>query len=99
MMNSSNFKIHQLNNPVYLSALGVAPLVAMSKSFITGLFMGSVFAISLSLTALVVAGMRSMVPNITRLAYLLIVSSACVSVIDWSTQALFYQLHLSVHNY
>lgn len=94
MLNSPNQKFNVDSNPIYLSALGLAPLVAISKSLITGFFIGSVFCLTLVISALVISSIRAFVPHFSRLAYILIISSACVSALDLITQAMFYQLNL-----
>ncbi len=99
MVHSIKFDINSINNPIYLSALGVAPLVAMSNTLSTGLFMGSFFSINLVMVALLMSSLRSMVPRAIRLAYLLVISSACVSILGLLAQATFFQLHQSVHVY
>lgn len=87
------------NNPVYLSALGVAPLVVISKSLLTGAFIGAVFVITLMITAVVISSTRSLIPNFTRLVYILILSTTCVTVLSLSSQALFYNLNVSADIY
>ncbi len=61
--------------------------------------MGIVFSVSLIITALIISSLRPLISHSTRLAYLLIVSTASVSVINLLTQAVFYQLHQFVHIY
>jgi Na+-translocating ferredoxin:NAD+ oxidoreductase subunit E len=87
------------NNPVCLSALGVAPLVVISKSLLTGAFIGAVFVITLMITAVVISSTRSLIPNFTRLVYILILSTTCVTVLSLSSQALFYNLSISADIY
>lgn len=87
------------NNPVYLSALGVAPVVVISKSLLTGAFIGAVFVITLMITAVIISSTRSLIPNFTRLVYILILSTTCVTVLNLSSQALFYNLNASADIY
>ena len=77
----------------------MAPLVAMSNTLLTGIFIGLIFTVTLFITALVISTIRSMVPHITRLAYILIVSSAVISMLDLITQSVFYDLNVSVNIY
>lgn len=99
MNKESTFYMGIGNNPVYLSALGVAPLVVISKSLLTGAFIGAVFVITLMITAVVISSTRLLIPTFTRLIYILILSTTCVTVLSLSSQALFYNLSVSADIY
>lgn len=99
MNKESTFYMSTVNNPVYLSALGVAPLVVISKSLLTGAFIGAIFVITLIITAIVISNTRSLIPNFTRLAYILILSTSCVSVLSLYSQSYFYNLSIAADIY
>jgi electron transport complex protein RnfE len=81
------------NNPALVQMLGLCPLLAVTTSFVNGLMLGLATAIVLLLTNVSISLLRTLLPPALRIPLFVLIIAALVTVVDLSTNALFFELH------
>lgn len=87
------------NHPVFVSALGMAPLAAKSATLLSALTIVATAAGVLLLSSLSVSMLRRAIPHAYRLAYILIITATWASVFDLLLQAFLYEIRMSLEIY
>jgi electron transport complex protein RnfE len=86
-------------HPVFVSALGVAPLAASSSTLLSALTIGVTAAGVFLLSSLTVSALRRFIPRDYRLAYILVISATWVTVADLLLLAFLYEMRISLDIY
>lgn len=86
-------------HPVCLSALGMAPLIAQSRTLLSAFTIGITFSTVLLLSAISVSLIRNLIPQQYRLAFILPVASVWVTVADLLLQAFVYEIRINLAIY
>jgi electron transport complex protein RnfE len=81
------------NNPALVQMLGLCPLLAVTTSFVNGLMLGLATAMVLLLANVSISLLRNLLPPALRIPVLVLIIAALVTVVDFSTNALFFELH------
>jgi electron transport complex protein RnfE len=77
------------NNPVLVQLLGMCSTMAITTSIVNGLGMGVSVLIILTLSNIVIAAIRKIVPNKIRIAMFIVVIAGFVTCVDLLLQAFF----------
>ena len=77
------------NNPVLVQLLGMCSTMAITTSIVNGFGMGFSVLIILTLSNIVIAAIRKVVPNKIRIAMFVVVIAGFVSCVDLLLQAFF----------
>jgi len=92
--------IRQLyEQPVFISALGIAPLAAKSLTVLSALVIGLVWSLVFLLSSVTVAALRKVVPHAARLPFILLITSTWISLADLLLQAWFYEMRAGLDIY
>ena len=75
------------NNPVLVQLLGLCSTMAISTSFFNGIGMGIAVTIILTLSNMIIALIRNIVPNKIRIAMFIVVIAGFVTMVDLLLQA------------
>ncbi len=75
------------NNPVLVQMLGLCSTMAISTSFFNGLGMGLAVTVILTLSNIIIAAIRKIVPNKIRIAMFIVVIAGFVTMVDLLLQA------------
>ena len=75
------------NNPVLVQLLGMCSTMAITTSFFNGLGMGVAVLISLTLSNVIIAAIRKIVPDKIRIAMFIVVIACFVTCVDLLLQA------------
>ena len=74
-------------NPVLVQVLGMCSTMAITTSFFNGIGMGVAVTIILTLSNMIIAAMRKIIPDKIRIAMFLVVIAGFVTCVDLSIQA------------
>ena len=74
-------------NPVLVQVLGMCSTMAITTSFFNGIGMGVAVTIILTLSNLIIAAMRKIIPDKIRIAMFIVVIAGFVTCVDLSIQA------------
>ncbi len=80
-------------NPVFVSVLGMCPMLAVTNSAINGLAMGAATAFVLVGSSLLVSMLRNLIPKQVRISTYIIIIATFVTVADFSLKAIAPALH------
>lgn len=86
-------------HPVSTAALGLAPLVAKSATFLSALTISLGFTLVFLFSSVTLALIRNLVPHRFRLVFILLVCSVWVSVFDLLLQAYVYDMRVALEIY
>ena len=75
------------NNPVLVQLLGLCSTMAITTSFFNGLGMGLAVTVILTLSNIIIAAMRKIVPDKIRIAMFIVVIAGFVTMVDLLLQA------------
>ena len=75
------------NNPVLVQMLGLCSTMAISTSFFNGLGMGVAVTIILTLSNIIIAALRNIIPDKIRIAMFIVVIAGFVTMVDLLLQA------------
>ena len=75
------------NNPVLVQLLGLCSTMAITTSFFNGLGMGIAVTIILTLSNIIIAAIRNIVPDKIRIAMFIVVIAGFVTMVDLLLQA------------
>ena len=75
------------NNPVLVQLLGMCSTMAITTSFFNGIGMGVAVTIILTLSNMIIAAMRKIIPDKIRIAMFIVVIAGFVTCVDLSIQA------------
>ena len=75
------------NNPVLVQLLGLCSTMAISTSFFNGIGMGIAVTIILTLSNIIIAAIRKIVPDKIRIAMFIVVIAGFVTMVDLLLQA------------
>ena len=82
-----------------MSALGICPLLVVTTTLITGVTMGVICLLTLTIIAIAVSGLRNLVPCELRIVMILLISTTVVTVIHLAMRTWFYELSLTLGIY
>ena len=74
-------------NPVLVQVLGMSSTMAITTSFFNGIGMGVAVTIILTLSNMIIAAMRKIIPDKIRIAMFIVVIAGFVTCVDLSIQA------------
>ena len=74
-------------NPVLVQVLGMCSTMAITTSFFNGIGMGVAVTIILTLSNMIIAAMRKIIPDKVRIAMFIVVIAGFVTCVDLSIQA------------
>jgi Na+-translocating ferredoxin:NAD+ oxidoreductase subunit E len=80
-------------NPILVQALGMCPTLAVSNTAVNALTMGLATAAVLLTSALVISGLRNLIPRQVRLASFVLVIASFVTVTDMLIEAVAIEVH------
>lgn len=80
-------------NPVFVQALGMCPVLAVSNSAINALAMGLATLFVLVLSNIMVSLMRHFIPHQVRIASYILIIATFVTLVDYVLQAISLELH------
>jgi electron transport complex protein RnfE len=83
-------------NPVFVQALGMCPVLAVSNTAINALAMGLATAFVLLMSSVVVSLLRRVVPHQVRIVTFILVIATLVTIVDYVIQAISLELHKSL---
>ncbi len=88
-----------LFKPAMLGLLGLTPMLAVCTTLISGLSIGVIYLVVLMLTSLTVFFSRRFIPPVLKPVYLLLITSAWITLIDLLLQAWLYPVrnHLGIY--
>ena len=75
------------NNPVLVQVLGMCSVMAITTSFFNGLGMGVAVLVILTLSNIIIAAIRKIIPDKIRIAMFIVVIAGFVTVVDLFLQA------------
>ena len=75
------------NNPVLVQVLGMCSVLAITTSFFNGLGMGVAVLVILTLSNIIIAAIRKIIPDKIRIAMFIVVIAGFVTVVDLCLQA------------
>jgi len=81
-------------NPIFVQVLGMCPTLAVTNSVINALAMGLATCFVLTMSNLLVASLRRVIPRQVRIACYIAIIASFVTVVDYLIQA----INLSLHN-
>ena len=79
-------------NPVLVQVLGMCSTMAITTSFFNGIGMGVAVTIILTLSNMIIAAMRKIIPDKIRIAMFIVVIAGFVTCVDLSIQAFLLDL-------
>ena len=79
-------------NPVLVQVLGMCSTMAITTSFFNGIGMGVAVTIILTLSNMIIAAMRKIIPDKIRIAMFIVVIAGFVTCVDLSIQAFLPEL-------
>ncbi len=80
-------------NPVFVQALGMCPVLAVSNSAINALAMGLATLFVLVLSNVMVSFMRHLIPHQVRITSYILIIATFVTLVDYLLQAISLELH------
>ncbi len=80
-------------NPIFVQALGMCPVLAVSNTATNALAMGLATAFVLLMSNLAISSIRYFVPREVRIVTYILVIATCVTVVDYLIQAISLELH------
>ena len=80
-------------NPVFVQALGMCPVLAVSNTARNALAMGLATLFVLVMSNIVVSALRAFIPKQVRIATYILVIATFVTVVDYAIQAISLDLH------
>ena len=80
-------------NPVFVQALGMCPVLAVSNTARNALAMGLATLFVLTMSNIVVSALRTFIPKQVRIATYILVIATFVTVVDYAIQAISLDLH------
>ena len=83
-------------NPVLVQVLGMCSTMAITTSFFNGIGMGVAVTIILTLSNMIIAAMRKIIPDKIRIAMFIVVIAGFVTCVDLSIQAFLPDLATSL---
>ncbi|MBN2001606.1 electron transport complex subunit E [candidate division KSB1 bacterium] len=83
-------------NPVFKQALGLCPTLAVSNSVENGLGMGLAATFVLVCSNVIISLIRKLVPAKIRIPVYIVVIASFVTIVDYSMNGLFHELHKSL---
>ena len=75
------------NNPVLVQVLGMCSVMAITTSFFNGIGMGVAVTVILTLSNIIIAAIRKIVPDKIRIAMFIVVIAGFVTMVDLCIQA------------
>jgi len=96
-----------MNNPlkkmlardIYITTLGICPLLVVANNIQTGWVMGTVYLSAIMLVSLVLSLIRNLVPVTLRATAIILVSATILSLVHACMQAWFYESSLKLGIY
>ena len=86
-------------NPVFVQALGMCPVLAVSNSMLNALVMGLATMAVLLISSLFVSLIRKAVPPAVRISTYILIIASFVTVADYSIQAISLSVHQALGAY
>ncbi len=83
-------------NPVFKQALGLCPTLAVTNSVQNGLGMGLAATFVLVCSNVIISLIRKMIPAKIRIPVYIVVIASFVTIVDYSMNGLFHELHKSL---
>ncbi|MCG8462462.1 MAG: electron transport complex subunit E, partial [Holophagales bacterium] len=80
-------------NPVFVQALGMCPVLAVSNTAMNALAMGLATLFVLTLSSMVVSSLRHFVPKEVRIATYILIIATFVTVVDYVIQAISLEVY------
>ena len=80
-------------NPVFVQALGMCPVLAVSNTARNALAMGLATLFVLMMSNIVISALRAFIPKQVRIATYILVIATFVTVVDYTIQAISLDLH------
>jgi electron transport complex protein RnfE len=80
-------------NPVFVQALGMCPVLAVSNTARNALAMGLATLFVLTMSNIVVSALRAFIPKQVRIATYILIIATFVTVVDYAIQAISLELH------
>ena len=80
-------------NPIFVQALGMCPVLAVSNTATNALAMGLATAFVLLMSNMAISSIRNFVPRQVRIVTYILVIATCVTVVDYLIQAISLELH------
>ncbi len=80
-------------NPVFVQALGMCPVLAVSNTARNALAMGLATLFVLLMSNIVISALRAFIPKQVRIATYILVIATFVTVVDYAIQAISLDLH------
>lgn len=81
------------DNPVFVQALGMCPVLAVSNTAVNALAMGLATTFVLSMSNVAVSLLRSFIPRQVRIATYILIIATFVTVVDYVIHAISLDLH------
>ncbi len=81
------------DNPVFVQALGMCPVLAVSNTALNALSMGLATLFVLLMSNIVVSSLRRLIPKQVRIATYILIIATFVTVVDYAIQAISLDLH------
>ncbi len=81
------------NNPVFVSVMGMCPVLAVTNTAVNALTMGVATAVVLLLSSGVVSALRSFVPSQVRIVTYIFIIASFVTAVDYLIQAISFDVH------
>ena len=80
-------------NPVFVQALGMCPVLAVTNTAMNGLAMGLATLFVLVMSNTVVSALRNFIPKQVRIVTYILIIATFVTVVDYAIQAISLDLH------
>jgi len=82
-----------------LTIMGLCPLLLVTNSTLNAIVMGSIFMTVLLLSGVIISLIRHLIPQVTRLSIILLVTACVATLVDLLLSAFYYQWHLTLGIY
>jgi len=82
-----------------LTIMGLCPLLLVTNSTLNAVVMGSIFMTVLLLSGVIISLIRHLIPQVTRLSIILLVTACVATLVDLLLSAFYYQWHLTLGIY
>jgi electron transport complex protein RnfE len=83
-------------NQALVALLGLCPLLAVSNSAVNSLGLGIATTVTMALSGGVIAALRRIIPNETRLPIFVLIIAANVTIVDLLMKAYFFEMHRKI---
>lgn len=83
-------------NPVFVQALGMCPVLAVSNTAINAMSMGLATTFVLLMSNILVSSLRKFIPKQVRIATYILIIATFVTIVDYLIQAISLEIHKSL---